>query len=101
MSINEDLNAGYGTDPYEKFRSLLQQSLVFPTEYTFKFIIKADADKSAELKSIFAHTNANISVTNSATGKYKSFTVRVQVADEEEVIGYYKEVSKIESVIML
>ncbi len=101
MSINEDLNAEFGTDPYEKFRSLLQQSLVFPTEYTFKFIIKADEDKSAELKAIFAPTNATITVTNSSTGKYKSFTVRVNVADEEEVIKYYKEVSKIDSVIML
>jgi len=101
MSIEENVNAGVGGDPYENFRSLLQQSIVFPTEYTFKFIIKAEEDKIAELKSMFANAPAKITENSSSTGKYKSFTVQVLVQDEEEVIAYYKEVSKINSVIML
>jgi putative lipoic acid-binding regulatory protein len=101
MSTSENVNAGLSGDPYENFRSLLQQSIVFPAEYTFKFIIKADEDKIAELKSRFADARAGISETNSSGGKYKSFTVQVFVQDEEEVISYYKEVSKIDSVIML
>ncbi|MDR6568214.1 DUF493 domain-containing protein [Chitinophaga sp. CC14] len=101
MSTGENVNASLGGDPYENFRSLLQQSIVFPTEYTFKFIIKADEDKIAELKSMFADVSARITETNSSGGKYKSFTVQVPVQDEEEVISYYKEVSKIDSVIML
>lgn len=101
MSTGENVNAGLNEDPYENFRSLLQQSIVFPSEYTFKFIIKADADKIADLKATFAHTPARITETNSSGGKYKSFTVQVPVQNEEEVIAYYKEVSKINSVIML
>ncbi|MEI3797162.1 hypothetical protein SAMN05660461_1073 [Chitinophaga ginsengisegetis] len=101
MSTGENVNASLGGDPYENFRSLLQQSIVFPTEYTFKFIIKADEDKIAELKSMFADVSARITETSSSGGKYKSFTVQVPVQDEEEVISYYKEVSKIDSVIML
>ena len=102
MSIDENENAGLSADPYENFRSLLQQSVVFPTEYTFKFIIKADEeDKIAALKSMFAEANARMTETSSSGGKYKSFTVLVFVQNEEEVISYYKEVSKINSVIML
>lgn len=101
MSTGENVNAGLSEDPYENFRSLLQQSIVFPSEYTFKFIIKADEDKIADLKSTFANTDARITETNSSGGKYKSFTVQVPVQNEEEVIAYYKEVSKINSVIML
>ena len=32
MSIEENLNASLNGDPYENFRTLLQQSIVFPTE---------------------------------------------------------------------
>jgi len=102
MSIEENANAGLNGDPYENLRTLLQQSIVFPTEYTFKFIIKAEEEeKIAELKSMFAGARATITATNSSGGKYKSFTVLVFVQNEEEVISYYKEVSKINSVIML
>lgn len=101
MITGENVNASLSGDPYENFRSLLQQSITFPTEYTFKFIIKADEDKIAALKLMFADARANITETNSSGGKYKSFTVQVLVQDEEEVIAYYKEVSKIDSVIML
>lgn len=66
MSTGENVNAGLSEDPYENFRSLLQQSIVFPSEYTFKFIIKADEDKIADLKSTFANTDARITETNSS-----------------------------------
>ncbi|NLR82351.1 DUF493 domain-containing protein [Chitinophaga eiseniae] len=101
MSIDENKNASLNGDPYENFRSLLQQSIVFPTEYTFKFIIKAEADKITALKSMFEGSGARLTEASSSGGKYKSFTVQVQVQDEEEVISYYKEVSRIDSVIML
>ncbi|WP_177192202.1 HP0495 family protein [Chitinophaga arvensicola] len=101
MSTGENANAGLSGDPYENFRSLLQQSIVFPSEYIFKFIIKAEEEKITALKSMFANASATISENSSSAGKYKSFTVQVLVQDEEEVIAYYKQVSKIDSVIML
>ncbi|RFS26667.1 DUF493 domain-containing protein [Chitinophaga silvatica] len=101
MSIEERMDNSGGQDPYENFRVLLQQSIKFPSKYTFKFIIQADEAKIEMLNSIFVNKGANITANNSSTGKYKSFTVEIRVKDEEEVIGYYKEVSKIDSVIML
>lgn len=101
MAIEENRDASLGGDPYENFRALLQQSIIFPTTYTFKFIIKAEEEKIIGLKAVFADTDAKITATNSSTGKYSSFTVNILVQDEEEVINYYKEVSKIDSVIML
>ena len=101
MSIEENTNASINGDPYANFRALLQQSVKFPTTYTFKFIIKTDDNKSKELKAIFEDKEAHITSTHSSGGKYKSYTVKVQVKDEEEVINYYKEVSKIDTVIML
>lgn len=101
MSTGENANASLNGDPYKNFRSLLQQSIVFPAEYTFKFIIKAEVDKIADLKLMFADARASITEASSSGGKYKSFTVQVFVQDEEEVIAYYKKVSTIDSVIML
>ncbi|MFB6457821.1 DUF493 domain-containing protein [Chitinophaga sp. Hz27] len=101
MSIEENLNANLNEDPYQNLRSLLQQSLTFPTTYVFKFIVKAEEDKIAALKAIFANKKNTITTTDSSGGKYKSFTVNAYVQDEEEVIAFYKEASKVESVIML
>ncbi|NIG55978.1 DUF493 family protein [Chitinophaga sp. Cy-1792] len=101
MTIDENLNANLNEDPYQNLRSLLQQSLTFPTTYVFKFIVKAEEDKEAALKAVFAHKKNTITTTDSSGGKYKSFTVNAHVQNEEEIIEYYKEVSKIESVIML
>ncbi|MGN7818670.1 HP0495 family protein [Chitinophaga sp. 22536] len=101
MAIEENRDANLSGDPYENFRALLQQSIVSPTIYTFKFIVKAEEEKIAALKSVFAGTPAEITAINSSNGKYRSFTIKLLVQNEEEVISYYKEVSKIDSVIML
>ncbi|NML38339.1 DUF493 domain-containing protein [Chitinophaga sp. G-6-1-13] len=102
MAIEVNRDANLSGDPYENFRALLQQSLVYPTTYTFKFIVKAaEEEKIAELESVFAGASAMITAINSSNGKYRSFTIKTQVQDEEEVINYYKEVSKIDAVIML
>ncbi|MBV7532522.1 DUF493 domain-containing protein [Chitinophaga sp. sic0106] len=100
MSTNAN-NANTGADPYENFRTLLQKNVSFPCNYTFKFIVKVDDQKHDQVLAVFAGTDAQITENNSSQGKYRSFSVVVPVKDEEEVITFYKEVSKIESVIML
>jgi len=100
MSTNAN-NANAGTDPYENFRALLQKNVSFPCHYTFKFIVKTDQEKFDQICAVFAGADAQISENNSSQGKYKSISVVVKVEHEEEVIDYYKEVSKIESVMML
>ncbi len=88
-------------DFYESFRAKLIDVEQFPSMYTFKFILKADAEKIAQVKTIFEHPSSKFAEKDSSGGKYKSITVETFVNTAEDVIDYYKAVAKIESVIML
>ncbi|QBQ42463.1 DUF493 domain-containing protein [Sphingobacterium psychroaquaticum] len=88
-------------DFYDTFREKLNAVEQFPSLYTFKFILKADLEKIEQVKAIFEHPSSKFSEKESAGGKYKSITVETFVNNAEDVINYYKEVSKIESVMML
>ncbi len=89
------------TDFYDNFRVKLNTVEQFPSLYTFKFIVKADAEKLDKVKSIFIHSSTKFTEKESSGGKYKSITVETFVNTAEDVIDYYKSVSKVESVIML
>ncbi len=95
---NEANNAN---DFYDNFRVKLNTVEQFPSLYTFKFIVKADQEKLDEVKAIFTHPSTKFAEKESSGGKYKSITVETFVSHAEDVIDYYKKVSKIESVIML
>lgn|SRR5690606_11556441 len=98
LSNSEEHSSG---DFYDNFREKLNSVEKFPCLYTFKFIVKADADKLDAVKAIFTHSSAKFSEKESSGGKYKSVTVETFVNNAEEVIDYYKRVSGIQSVIML
>ncbi|WP_437920974.1 DUF493 domain-containing protein [Sphingobacterium sp. LRF_L2] len=89
------------TDFYDNFRVKLNTVEQFPSLYTFKFIVKADAEKLEQVKVLFEHPSTKFSEKESSGGKYKSITVETFVNNAEDVIDYYKKVSKIDSVIML
>ncbi|HLS95480.1 MAG TPA: DUF493 family protein [Sphingobacterium sp.] len=88
-------------DFYDNFRVKLNSVEQFPAMYTFKFIVKAADEKLALVKGVFQHPSSKFSEKESSGGKYRSITVETFVNNAEEVIDYYKKVSKIESVIML
>ena len=94
-------NSNTQQDFYDNFREKLNSVEQFPALYTFKFILKADAEKIEQVKTIFSHPSSKFAEKESSGGKYKSITVETFVTNAEEVINYYKAVSKIESVIML
>ena len=94
-------NKNENTDFYDTFRKKLNSVEKFPDLYTFKFIVKTDFDKLQLIKEVFKHTSSKFTEKDSSGEKYKSITVVTYVNNAEEVINYYKEVSKIESVIML
>lgn len=98
----EDIKDG-NNDPdfYANFKQKLIDVEHFPSMYTFKFIVKADVAKIEEVKAIFTHGSTKISEKESSGGKYKSLTVETYVTNADEVVDYYKAVSKVESVIML
>jgi len=92
---------GKGADFYKNFKEKLNEVEQFPTLYSFKFIVAASADKIDQVKAIFQDTSAKFSEKDSSKGKYKSLTVEVYVQSADQVIDFYKQVSTIESVIML
>ena len=97
----QDINDENGVDFYDSFRQKLIDIEQFPTIYTFKFIVPANADNDTKIKEIFTHSSASISNKTSSTGKYNSYTIKNFVNDADEVIAYYKKVSVIEKVIMM
>ncbi|TCV19084.1 hypothetical protein EDC17_100664 [Sphingobacterium alimentarium] len=97
----QDINDNNGDDFYNTFRQKLIDIEQFPSIYTYKFIVPAEANKKEDIEKIFEHPSTKISVKDSKTGKYNSLTVETFVKSADEVIDYYKKVSAIEKVIML
>lgn len=89
------------TDFYDNFREKLNAVEQFPSVYTFKFIVKGKSHAQEAVKQVFTHNSTKFSEKASSGGKYTSITIETFVNNAEEVIDYYKKVSKIESVIML
>lgn len=88
-------------DFYVNFKQKLEEEHKFPCNYMFKFIVPADEEKIALLEAIFDKSNATISNRESKNGKYTSMTIIVNVHDANDVIIYYRQVAKIEGVVML
>lgn len=86
---------------YEVFREKLMAVEQFPTIFVFKFILPAAGNAKAKIEEIFAHPSTRIQVKQSGGGKYESFTVETFVNSADQVIDYYKEVGKLEKVVML
>ena len=86
---------------YIKLKEELNKVEKFPTSFTYKFIIPTEHKKIAEIQKIFDDANPQFQMRESKNGKYTSVTVVVYVIDADQVIHFYKEVGKIEGVIML
>lgn len=100
ININ-DLDENQTQESYNSFKEKLESVEKFPSIYTFKFIVKTDTDKPAQVKAIFQHPSANFSQKSSTGGKYISITIKCYVNNADEVIDYYKKVSEIPGVMML
>lgn len=87
---------------YEKLKGQLQETASWPAEYLYKFIVKTDNTKIAELEAIFNNMGAVINTTESKNGKYTSVSVNLLMRNPDAVIEKYKEVAeKVEGVISL
>lgn len=82
---------------YQKFRTLLDESYVWPDFYEFKFIAKAE-DK---LLIIGKLNGFQITETPSKNGNYISITARKLVMSTDEVIATYEMMSTIKGLISL
>jgi len=88
-----------GKDFYATFKEKLEQVESFPGKYSFKFIVKNEANKLDELKAIFS--NETIQSNESKNGRYISLTITKSVKDADEVIACYKKAAVIEGIMML
>ncbi|CAM3229378.1 DUF493 domain-containing protein [Empedobacter stercoris] len=88
-------------DFYAKFRERLDDVQKFPADYLFKFIYPSNEETMKKIKDVYAGTNAEYEYKASKNRKYTSISIKLYVIDSETVINYYKEIAKIEGVIML
>lgn len=86
---------------YTNLKGKLDKVEKFPTDFTYKFIIPTSHKTIAKIQKIFDGTRPKIHTKESKNAKYTSITVVIYALDAEQVIHYYKEVGKIEGVIML
>lgn len=86
---------------YKRLLSQLQEDTSWPSEYLFKFIVPAELDKIAEVRSAFDDLDADIVTRDSTKGNYTSISVKAMLNSPETVIEKYIQVSKVEGVISL
>lgn len=87
---------------YDKLRSQLYETSVWPSVYLYKFIVPSTKGKIEQIQGIFDNLGAVISTKKSKKGTYTSVSVNVKLKNPEQVIEKYREVAqKVEGVISL
>jgi len=86
---------------YASLKINLEKNHNFPEDYLYKFIILNNQEKLTEIYKVFDGTKNTFTTRESSNGKYISCTIQCFVLDADHVIRLYKEVAKIEGVIML
>ncbi|TDY11971.1 DUF493 family protein [Meridianimaribacter flavus] len=87
---------------YNKLREQLYDTASWPSEYLYKFIVKSELAKIAEIEALFDNMGAVINTIESKNGKYTSVSINLLMRDPDAVIAKYKEVTeKVEGVISL
>jgi len=87
---------------YKKLKTQLLETATWPSEYLYKFIVKSNLGKIAEIEALFDNTGAVINTIESKNGKYTSVSINVIMKDPDAVISKYIEVTRnVEDVISL
>lgn len=85
---------------YASLKTKLEDVHSYPTMYMFKFIVPSLSNKVEQVSELFGK-EANITSRQSSKGKFTSVTVKLVMLSSDEIIQKYKEVAKIEGVMML
>ncbi|NRD19852.1 DUF493 family protein [Winogradskyella eckloniae] len=87
---------------YEKLKSQLYDTALWPTTYLYKFIVLTDGLGIKQIEALFDNLGAVITTTASKNGKYTSVSINVRMKNPEAVVDKYKEVAeKVDDVISL
>lgn len=100
----EILQGNENKNPDEFYKSLkekLENNHDFPEDYLFKFIIPTDDAKLTEIYKVFDGIKFTLGNRESKNGKYTACNINAFVLDADQVVRIYKEVAKIENVILL
>lgn len=101
MDIIEGNQHANPEDFYESLKEKLEDNHDFPEDYLFKFIIPTDEAKLTEIYKVFDGIKFTLGNRESKNGKYTACNINAFVLDADQVIKIYKEVAKIEEVILL
>lgn len=101
MNILENNAAQNHDEFYASLKEKLEATHDFPEDYLFKFIITNNEAKLTEIYRVFDHIKFTLTTNESKNGKYTAISINAFVLDAEQVISIYKQVGKIEGVIML
>ncbi|WP_179334579.1 DUF493 family protein [Winogradskyella costae] len=87
---------------YEKLKSQLYDTALWPSEYLYKFIVLSEGSGVHHIEALFDNLGAVITTTESKNGKYTSVSINVNMKNPEAVIAKYKDVAEnVEGVISL
>ncbi len=101
MNILEQNQHNSPEDFYASLKEKLEATHDFPEDYLFKFIVSNDQAKLTEIYRVFDGVQHTMNNRDSKNGKYISLSLNAFVLDADQVINIYKEVGKIEGVMML
>lgn len=97
MSLNQNNEAFY-----KKLKQQLIDTSLWPSIYLYKFIVKSEGGKIAQIEGLFNNMGAVIKTKVSTNGKYTSVSINVKMDNPDAVIAKYIEVgNNIEGVISL
>lgn len=85
---------------FESLRERLEE-LTYPSVYMFKFIVKSELQKIAQIEALFDPEKAEIIRKESSKGAFISITVKEVMLGTDEIIAIYQKSSKINGVITL
>lgn len=83
----------------KRLRELLEQEN-YPSVFFYKFIVKNNEEKIAEVKRCFSE-NAEIELHPSRNGNYVSVSIKEMMLNVDDIFLRYERVSKIDDVIAL
>ena len=87
---------------YEKLKSQLYDTAMWPSEYLYKFIVLSKGTGIKDIEDLFDNMGAVINTTPSKNGTYTSVSINVKLKNPEQVIEKYKEVAEnVDGVISL
>ncbi len=101
MDILEGNNHANSEDFYSSLKEKLENHHDFPEDFLFKIIVPTDEAKITEIYRVFDGLRFTLGNKVSKNGKYTACNINAFVLDADQVVRIYKEVAKIEDVILL